>query len=330
MYLCIMNSREKLLQYLRRKGESRIHKIAIDLKLSRQYIHKLMIELEESGIVNKIGLPPKVYYVINNNLPQEKNNPISYEDEKFLKDNFLCVDALGILLEGMEAFEYWCLKQNLPIEKTLEEYISTRKKYLKFYNSNYLIDGLEKIKGTKGISTIGVDQLYYLDFYAIERFGKTRMGALMHFAKQGQNKNLMKWIVDEIKQRILKYISDHHVDAVLFVPPTINRKLQIMDYLQNNLSIDLPLIKIEKIKTQIIIPQKALSKVFERVANARNTFIIPEQRRYNHILIIDDAIGSGATINEIAIKIREKKLSKKITGLAITGSYKGFEVISEL
>jgi predicted amidophosphoribosyltransferase len=51
---------------------------------------------------------------------------------------------------------------------------------------------------------------------------------------------------------------------------------------------------------------------------------------YNRILIIDDAIGSGATINEIAIKIREKGIAKEIIGLAITGSYKGFEVISEL
>ena len=53
------------------------------------------------------------------------------------------------------------------------------------------------------------------------------------------------------------------------------------------------------------------------------------QQNY-HILIIDDAIGSGATINEIAVKIKDKKLANKITGLAITGSYKGFEVISEL
>ena len=73
-----------------------------------------------------------------------------------------------------------------------------------------------------------------------------------------------------------------------------------------------------------------MSKIFERVANAKNTFIVPRQQAYEHILIIDDAIGSGATINEIAIKIKDKKLANKISGLAITGSYKDFEVISEL
>lgn len=73
----------------------------------------------------------------------------------------------------------------------------------------------------------------------------------------------------------------------------------------------LPQVKVNKIKTPIIIQQKALSKIFERLANARNTFVVPQQKRYNHILIIDDAVGSGATINEVAIKLKaEFKLQK--------------------
>ncbi len=33
---------------------------------------------------------------------------------------------------------------------------------------------------------------------------------------------------------------------------------------------------------------------------------------------------------EIAIKLKQKKIATKITGLAITGSFKAFDVISEL
>ncbi len=40
--------------------------------------------------------------------------------------------------------------------------------------------------------------------------------------------------------------------------------------------------------------------------------------------------GSDATINEIALKIKSKKLATHIVGLAVTGSYEGFEVVSEL
>jgi predicted amidophosphoribosyltransferase len=103
-----------------------------------------------------------------------------------------------------------------------------------------------------------------------------------------------------------------------------------MTVLHNLLKIERPTIKVDKIKNQIVVPQKALSKIFERIANAKNTFYVPNQKKYKRVLIIDDAIGSGATINEIAIKLKEKKIASEIIGLAITGSYKGFDVISEL
>lgn len=293
-------------------------------------MHRQLLELEDEGIIKKIGIAPKVFYSLNIEVKLKKTIVITHEQELFLQNHFIVIDALGQKLEGVEAMQYWCEKQGLPLTKTIEEFIVTRKKYLAFYNEDTLIDGITKLSNTKGIEAIGVNELYYLDFYAIERFGKTRLGTLMHYAKQGQNKGLMKIIVTEIRQRILKVIHDKKIDAIVFVPPTINRKVQIMDVIQKQLSLDKPLFKVEKIKTQIIVPQKALSKIFERVANARNTFVIPNQKKFNHILIIDDAIGSGATINEIAIKIKDKKLANKITGIAITGSYKGFEVISEL
>jgi predicted amidophosphoribosyltransferase len=116
-------------------------------------------------------------------------------------------------------------------------------------------------------------------------------------------------VVDEIKNRFLYFIKTEKMDAILYVPPTIKRKLQIMTYLEKNLQIDLPNAVVKKINNPIVIPQKALSKIFERVANAKKTFVVPEQQSYQHILIIDDAIGSGATINEIALKI--KQYSKK-------------------
>jgi DNA-binding Lrp family transcriptional regulator len=325
-----MKTRDKILRYIQKNEQSTIHTLANDFKLSRQYIHRIISELEESGLIKKMGIPPKVYYSILSKIDEPLSKSISYEQEKFLQEHFIIIDALGQLLEGLDAMKYWCSKQNLPLNKTIEEFISTRKKYLEYYNPNFLVDGLLKLKGTNGIEQIGVDCLFYLDFYAIERFGKTRLGTLMHYAKQGQNKFLMKIIVNEIKQRIVKLIEEESVTAILYVPPTIKRKTQIMDFLKTQLAIDLPNIKVEKIKTQIIVPQKALSKIFERVANAKNTFIVPRQQAYEHVLIIDDAIGSGATINEIAIKIKDKKIANKITGLAITGSYKGFEVISEL
>ena len=50
---------------------------------------------------------------------------------------------------------------------------------------------------------------------------------------------------------------------------------------------------------------------------------------YQSCLIIDDAIGSGSTLNEIARKLKFLGL-KKITGLGIVGNLDGYDVINEV
>jgi len=325
-----MKTKDKIVRLLKKHGQITIHQLSELLKTSRQYIHRMITELEELNLIQKWGKAPHVYYSLAEETGVHSNTVVPYQKELFLNAHFILIDALGNKLEGLKAMNYWCDKQQLEIIKTIDEYIHTRTKYLGYFSENGMIDGKTKLINTVGIKEIGIDELYYLDFYAIERFGKTRLGTLMHYAKQGQNKLLMKQIVEEIKQRIYNLIDQEKVDAVVFVPPTIDRKIQIMSVLQSLLAIQKPILKVGKIKTPIIIPQKALSKIFERIANAKNTFIVPLQKKYNHVLIIDDAVGSGATINEIALKIKSQKIAKKITGLSITGSFKGFDVISEL
>jgi predicted amidophosphoribosyltransferase len=46
--------------------------------------------------------------------------------------------------------------------------------------------------------------------------------------------------------------------------------------------------------------------------------------------MIDDAVGSGATMNEIAKKLKSKNVASSVIGIAITGSFKGFDVITDV
>lgn len=56
---------------------------------------------------------------------------------------------------------------------------------------------------------------------------------------------------------------------------------------------------------------------------------ISDSRSFNNVLLIDDALGSGATLNEAARRIKDTQVGSKIYGFAITGSFKEFEVLSE-
>lgn len=327
-----MKIKDKIVTLLKEKGDLSVKEMSDILDVSTQGIHIAINQLLEADIILKFGRTPKTIYRL---APAQKTIiidtlQIDPDKQAFLAQHFLAITEIGKMLEGVEGFTYWCKQRNLPVEKTIDEFIKTQAKYAPYYNILGIIDGMEKIVNTKGYDRIHLDDIFYLDFYAIERFGKTRLGTLLHYAKQGQNKFLMKILLNELKPKLEVLLKTHKFDAVGFVPPTIRRELQLMKYLETHLKINLPKINIQKISGIIPIPQKSLNKIEERINNAENTFAVTETVKYKHVLLIDDAVGSGSTLNQIAGKIKQKGIAKKITGLAVVGSFKGFDVVTDV
>jgi hypothetical protein len=319
---------KKILAYIKEKTESTAKELTDYLGISARAVFKQLNKLIENGQLIKFGTPPVVFYALAPETIAKQKFDLKTEVSSAINANFLTLSSQGYLLEGLNGFVYWCEKNNLSIVKTANEYLFTLAKYDKFKH-NGLINGQNKIKATFPESHIG--KMYYLDFYSIERFGKTKLGTLLLYAKQSQNKKLIKLIVENVKNRIIKLIEREKIDAVGFIPPTVSRKIQFIKELEKQLAIKLPRINIVKASSGIAIPQKTLNKLSDRIANAAQTIFVPDQPSFKNILLIDDAVGSGATFNETARKIKEKKLAKdKVVCLAITGSFKGFDIISEV
>jgi phosphoribosylpyrophosphate synthetase len=329
-----MSVKSNILSLFEQTKELSVKEVTDKLQVSKQMVHIVMNQLVADNIVEKLGRTPKTVYRFIKERNRLKEPPpdlyISQNDQNFLKQNFLVVTETGDLIEGIEAFDHWCKQRKIPTKKSLSEFIDTKNKYKQYYDKDGAVSGIDKLKNTKGYDKIWLDDIYYLDFYAIERFGKTRLGTLLHYAKQGQNKFLMSIMLQEIADRIKNFIKIHKADAVGFVPPTIRREVQLMKFLQNYLQIPLPVIQIKKLSGIIPVPQKSLSKLDERIKNAENSFAITDQREFKHIILIDDAVGSGSTLNQIAAKIKDKGLAKKVTGLAVVGSFKGFDVVTDV
>jgi phosphoribosylpyrophosphate synthetase len=140
----------------------------------------------------------------------------------------------------------------------------------------------------------------------------------------------MKELIDIIRPQINQIINKYKIDGVGFIPPTVKREVQFMKILEVNLNLPVKILKISKIKTDIVVPQKTLNKLDDRINNAKRTIVVEDYLQYNNVLLIDDAVGSGATLNETAFQIKKNGIAKNIIGLAITGSFKGFDVISEV
>ena len=321
------NVKIKIIEHIKKYGRVSANQLSNSFDLSRQMIHRYLIDLMHEGVIDKIGKPPKVFYFIKKEESVEGEINIEKKIRKIIEEEYLVITPSGNRKSGLDGLVYWCNKNKLPIKKTAQEYVDTLKKYEKF-KKNGLIEGIVKIKTTFKKSFL--KNLFYLDFYSIERFGKTKLGQLLLYAKQSQDKKLMKELIDIIRPQIVQLIDKHKIDGVGFIPPTVKREVQFMKILELNLKLPVKVLKISKIKTDIAVPQKTLNKLDDRIDNARKTIIVEDRLQYNNVLLIDDAVGSGATLNETALQIKQNKIAKNVIGLAITGSFKEFDVISEV
>lgn len=321
--------KQKIIEYITENTQVTANNLYKQLGISRQAVHKNLNKLMLEDKIYKIGTPPTVYYLIKEEdgfIVSDKSTELENDIANYINDTYMIISPLGERLEGLKGFYIWCNKNNLPINKTANDYVNTLKKYYSYKKDGY-INGTAKLKST--FSNIYVDKLFYLDFYSIDRFGKTKLGQLLLLSKQSQSQKLIREVIEIIRPKIEKLISGYDIDAIGYIPPTVKRATQFMKELENELKVNLPLIKIKKVRTPIVIPQKTLSKLNDRVENAKRTIIVDDKRIFKNILLIDDAVGSGATINETAKQLK-RNCNGKIIGLSVVGSYKGFDVISEV
>lgn len=326
----ITDTSKKIINFITKNKSAKPKDLVAHLGFSQQAIFKQLKKLINQEILVKNGTVPNVFYSLKENLPISQKSNLDEKISNIIEKNYLFITPNGDFLPGLSGFDYWCKKNNLPLGKTSQEYIEVLKKYASFRDKKSgLISGLEKFK--QSFVQVFIDQIYYLDFYSLERFGKTKLGLLLLYAKQSQNKELIKKIFQIIHKPVLDLINSANIDAVSFVPPTVNRNVQLQKELEKMFSFNLPKVNIVKINNKIIVPQKTLNKLQDRIDNIDKTAFIDGNKIFNNILLIDDAVGSGATLNQIAKKIKEKQLVKgKIIGLALTSSFKGFDVISEV
>ncbi len=326
-----MKTSEKIIEYIQRHEQVTGNELVDYLGITDRAVRKQLKTLLDNGKLAKAGKPPRVYYSIAVNPPMSHLSAVQgipSSTTRLIDKEFLYITPRGTMQSGLIGFVTWCIERKLDPAKTADRYAKTVAKYRQYKKAG-LIDGMYKMKTT--FDEVALGKVFYIDFYSIEIFGKTKLGQLLLFAKQSQNRQLMNELTDTVKPAILHVIDKYHIDGVGFIPPTVKRELQLMKQVQNRLNLNVRTVDIYKIKTPVAVPQKTLNKLEDRIINARETMSVDDTGMYNNILLIDDAIGSGSTLNETAKKIRQKGICKgKIIGLAITGSFKGFEVISEV
>lgn len=321
------DTKERIIQFIKAKGRARVIDLVGFLGIGTTAIHRQLKKLVAIGILIKIGTAPKVFYVL-----AEKGAGPGEEGKtnETVEKTFLYVTPSGEMLYGRKGLEVWAKKAGRETNSAIAEYVKIREKASSFVGNQGWIDATEKIKNT--FKDIYVDKVLYKDFYALPVFGKTRLGQLVLYGKQSQNAEIIRRTAEESKELIERIIAFFDIQAIGFLPHSIPRRLQYLKEFRKYLNLELPEIDLVKAYIgKIPVAQKTLTSLGERIENARKTIMIKDlEPRFESIMLIDDAVGSGATLNETAKKLKAIGVAKKVIGFAVVGSMKGFEVIREI
>ncbi len=286
-------------------------------------IHRHMkILLSQSIIIKKWKTPYVKYYI------KEKETPsihiFSPNDKRLLQHEWYQISKTWEELLWVKWFITRCETRKQSPEKAFQRW----KKSIFYIDSITTPYGIIATKKLENYEWSTLEELIYGHIYALPEFGKTTYGTWMEIAKTYPSTDIFSQLIDAIQQPLKQLIKEKNIDALCFARPTANRSLQIMDYLEKTLFPEIPRIKVQK-KPWYFPPQKTLKKREDRIVNAKTSFeVIKNQQKYAHVLIIDDAVWSGATLVEIWNKIREAGFAEKVTGFSIIWTANGiFEEI---
>ena len=323
-----MNQRDNILNLVRTKQPIRVVDLVRLTGLSNAMVHRHLRNLETNNFVERFGTPPKVFY----GAPAILTAADGWE-EPLLENNWLTITGRGELVFGSKGFEHWCAHEKRGFNP-LDMFGSFEEIYKK-YEKLRTLDGYLDIPVNR--SDLGMDsQLEYLmygDVFAYEIFGKTKWGQLVWQAKLTEDLHLMKMVCAWIRPIINSVIKKYQIDAVAYVPHSLPRKRPFLPFLEAFLHLDLFHIDLYKAQYHIPLAQKTLKTKQERIENATNTLFVSDVNwpvLARRVLLIDDAVGSGATLEIMAKKIKESNREVEVFGLALVGSIKGFEVLNEI
>ncbi len=325
------DSKKQIIEFIQKNGKARPADLVSFLNISSVAIQKHLRELCEKGLLQKAGKPPLVFYLLASISEPSFKPAFSFEAAQYLESHYVYVTPDGSFVPGVEGFTLWLSKtsQMKQAEALADEYRQVRQAAETSRSAEGWIEGLHKFQTT--FPRVFLDKVYYRDFYSLPKFGRTRLGHELLLAKQAQDKALIRKMAKDASPMISSLIEKHGINAVAWTPHSIPRKVPLLREFKRCLGLSLSEVEIVKAyKGEIPVAQKSLSKLEERIENARNSIFIrsikPSQTR---ILSIDDAVGSGATLNEVAAKLRAYPFVSYIVGFVLVGSYKGFEVIKE-
>lgn len=317
--------------------------ISLKLWKSRTIIHKYLKELVKQKKLKKVGKWPLTKYKIMN-LELSTNNFVEldnilnsdfspdYKITKILEDIFYKFTPEWKILQWFTGLKEWCNERKLDVEEKTTNYLSIYNHIQSLQDNCWLLNAKDTF--WKHFEKVYLDNMYYADQYKRIEFWRWKLAEMTFYAKTSQNKDLINQSIGEIMLKLECFIKNEKFDAIAIIPWSIDRKNQLLQFLKIDLkSLQIPFINVIKYyANNIAIPQKSLKTREQRIQNARNTIFVDDKniKKYKKVLLIDDFVWSGSTLNETASKLKQEWI-KEIYGFAFVWNLNlEYEVINEV
>ena len=317
--------------------------IADKLGKSNVIIHKYLKELIKQGKLEKHGAGPHATYsLIWKQIMSEIGETVpsittlSYKDTELLENEFYKFTPDGQILTGKQWFIQRCQMRNLDPQQKVHDFVSIYTHIQSSQNQCGVLDAITAFSQTMPDSAMS--HIFYADQYKRMDFGRGKLAEMTFYAKQSQQKQLINQCIDLIINKLECLIHTYKINAIAITPHSIDRKNQLLEILHKRLQwYWLPFIKLIKYYPHnIAIPQKSLKTRAQRIDNAKNTIFVDSSRStislwdYQHVLLIDDFVWSGATLNETAKKIRNEWVHNIIWFAFVGNTNLSYDVINEV
>ena len=304
-----------------------------ELRVSPSLVQRHLKSLLAEGLVDRLGRGPRVFY-------RFVKSPATVVSSPIIDRHFMLKDPVGNIHYGVEAFLKWSQdnlkKYSLEEKARLYEQCVQDMQRLRKKNGAFSLDGKMDDFHTQTGEEVYLQDVVCAVPYAFPDFGKTKESILLSIAKEGssQSEEFCDQLVSDFLPILSAYIEREGFDAVVFVPPSASRRVQLMHILRRRFSTisgHPPIVKLDKRHGMVVQQQKHLGRITDRLENADRTFYVrPMKESYDTVLLIDDFIGSGATLNQIAKKLIQQGVAKKVWGIGIVGVRKGFKVVKKV
>lgn len=305
--------------------------------LSRTILHKYVKELVSQKKLTKIWSWSHTRYQIidwktKNTKSDHKDINIDREVRNKLDEVFLKYTPQWTILKWYDGILQWCKSRWLDPEDKIKSYIKISDHISSVRNKCGLLESTQAF--AKTVWDCHIEKIYYADQYKRMDFGRGKLAEMTFYAKQSQNRKTLIQCIDMFVDKIKCLIQNSKIDAIAFVPATISRQWQLLKMIDTAMQdILLPRIQIKKFyEGNMKIPQKSLKKREDRIINAQKSIYVydPHVSTYKNVLLIDDFVWSGATMNETAKKLKTEWIKKVIWFAIVWNMDMTYDIITEM